>query len=150
MKRSHLIILAALILSALALRLWQYHWDNAVVELSGAELTVLVAQTPKQLHRGLGQRENLGSYDGMLFLLPQTHRAGIVMRDMRFPIDIIWLDRGEIVDIAPGVPLEPGVPENALHIYYPRLHANMVLELPAGWTEAHGTKIGDRLTVIKD
>ena len=67
------------------------------------------------------------------------------MRGMRFPIDIVWLSDGVVVDIAPSVPIEPGVPEADLRVYYPRLKANTVIELPAGWAEGHGLKIGDEL-----
>jgi uncharacterized membrane protein (UPF0127 family) len=84
----------------------------------------------------------------MVFLFPETKTHGFVMRDMHFPIDIIWLDHGVVVDIAPSVPVEPGAIESDLRVYYPRKPANIVLELNAGWADAHKLRIGDRMAVI--
>lgn len=145
-----LVIIALLIFfgSAVFLRFWQYRWSTEYVQLSGQELQVLVAQNPWQWYRGLGKRESLVPYDGMIFVYPESGRHGIVMRDMSFSIDVVWFQRGEVVDIAPRLPLEPGVPEAELTAYYPRLESNLILELPAGWAEAHGLKIGDRITAL--
>ena len=116
--------------------------------LANQELTVLLARTPKQLHQGLGRRDVMPK-DGMLFLFPYPRKVGIVMRDMRFPLDIVWLGEGKVVDIAPNVATEPGVGEAGLRVYYPRYEASMVLELPAGWASTNGLKIGDSITVTE-
>jgi len=144
------IFLLVFLLSAAGLWLWSWRWPTAVIELGGETLEVLVAKSPRHQYRGLGRRDTLSPYDGMLFVFTITHRVGIVMRDMRFPLDIIWLNKGEVVDIAPNVPLEPGRDASELTVYRPRLSANTVLELPAGWVEEHGLKIGDRLRVLKE
>lgn len=143
------IFLIVFVVSAAGLWLWGWRWPTAVIELKGESLQVLVAKSPRHQYRGLGKRDALAPYDGMLFVFTIPHRVGIVMRDMRFPIDIVWLDKGEVVDIAPRVPLEPGKEDGELTVYRPRLSANTVLELPAGWAEEHGLKIGDRLRVLE-
>ena len=84
----------------------------------------------------------------MIFLFPDDDRHGIVMRDMNFPIDIIWLYHGTIVDVAPNVQTE-NVGEEDLVVYYPRDNANVVLELPAGWAKQNDVKIGDALKVVE-
>ena len=124
------------------------HWPTAWIELGGKRLEVLVADTIGHQHIGLGKRDDLGVYGGMLFIHSEAKKYGIVMRDMRFPIDIVWLNNGEVIDIAPNVPTEPGVPESQLRVYYPRKSATAVLELPAGWTEKNGVRIGDVVRVI--
>ena len=124
------------------------HWPTAWIELGGKRLEVLVADTIGHQHIGLGKRDDLGVYGGMLFIHSEAKKYGIVMRDMRFPIDIVWLNNGEVIDIAPNVPTEPGVPESQLRVYYPRKSATAVLELPAGWTEKNRVKIGDVVRVI--
>lgn len=137
------------IIAVLALQFTKYNWGEAQVELKGVPLNVLVAKNAYQQEKGLGGREGLAPYDGMLFRFEFPARYGFVMRDMTFPIDIVWLNAGEVVDIAPRVQPEPGVPNDQLRRYLPRAQANLVLELPAGWTEAKGLQIGDRLTVAK-
>lgn len=142
LKKSHLILLGILVASAVLLRLWQFHYSNTTIILKGQELQVLLAKTPKQWYRGLGKRESLGKMNGMLFLFPFHEKHGIVMRDMQFPLDIIWLSGGVIVDMAPNVPVEPQD-----RPYLPRMTGNAVLELPAGSIERYGLRLGDRLEV---
>jgi len=35
-------------------------------------------------------------------------------------------------------------------IYLPRMEANVVLELPAGWTVRNDLKIGDKITLVEE
>lgn len=142
-------LLLFLVLAFGLLKGLEYYWPSAEVSLAGQELRVLVAKTPKHQYRGLGMRDDLGEYDGMIFVFPFSKKVGIVMRDMRFPIDIVWLERGVVVDIAKNVPIEPGVADRDLRVYYPRDDVNLVLELPAGWADEYGLKIGDVMTAVK-
>lgn len=149
-KKWHLVFLGVLILTTVGLRLWQhYHWSDIKVNLKGQELNVLVADNYYQLHKGLGGRSSLGEYDGMLFIFPYSDQHGIVMRDMGFSIDVVWLLDGEVIDIASGLPLQPNTLEEELTRYIPRKEVNLVLELPAGWTEENSLKIGDYLTIVE-
>jgi uncharacterized membrane protein (UPF0127 family) len=61
----------------------------------------------------------------------------------------VWIDNGMIVDIAPNLAPENDRAEEEQTIYRPRLPANAVLELPAGFTTANGIKIGDRVKFIE-
>lgn len=145
-KRWHFIFLGVFIVAFFAVRLWQDRMPVVTIVLSEAELQVEVPRTRAQLIRGLGQRSELGEYDGMLFVFDYPGKHTMVMRDMQFPIDIIWFHEGKVVDIAPSVHPETA-PEAQLTPYKPRTDATVVLEVPAGWAEEQGLKIGDRLKV---
>lgn len=147
-KKRVKVVLAVLVFAALALQLWKSHWATATIELAGEELNVLVAKTLYQRHKGLGGRGKLAPYDGMIFLFDLPGRYAFVMRDMKFPIDIIWLRNGEVVDIAPNAQPENKL-ENELTRYYPRVEADLVLEVPAGWSARVGVKIGDKFRVVE-
>lgn len=144
-KKSYTIFLVIFLLGAVGAKLWQYRSPEHNITLDGVPLRVLIADTPLLRYRGLGGRESLGQYDGMLFLFPESARHGIVMRDMEFSIDVVWLAKGVVVDIAQNLPLEPDVPEDKLHGYFPRTEADAVLELPAGWAKTNELRIGDTL-----
>ncbi|MFH1947245.1 MAG: DUF192 domain-containing protein [Candidatus Magasanikbacteria bacterium] len=146
-KPWHWIVLALVAVSFFSLKIYSLHWPEANIKLAGQNLHVLVAKDSYHLIKGLGDRESLGEYDGMIFIFNNMGKHVIVMRDMEFKIDIVWIKNGEIVDIAPDVPLEPDVSEANLKRYYPRVEANVVLELPAGWVEKNGVKIGDKIEV---
>ncbi len=141
-----MVVLALFFVAALGLKLWSYHWPSTMITLKNTSLSVLLANTPDHEYTGLGGRKSLAPYDGMLFLFAHPGRIGIVMRDMQFPIDIVWFSQGKVVDLAPNVPIQPGVPEERLTVYYPRLDADMVLELPAGWADSHSLRIGDAVS----
>ena len=90
----------------------------------------------------------MGKYDGMLFVFANRVQHTFVMRNMLFPIDIVWLNKGEIVDIAPNIQPEPGKNEASLTPYFARLPSDMVLELVAGTVAKNGLKIGDKLEIL--
>ncbi len=144
-------ILGLFIVGMTIVQLVQLRFPRATIELAGHELDVLVAKNVYHRHKGLGKRDSLENADAMLFLFgPIPGEITIVMRDMRFPIDIVWLNAGEVVDIAPNVPIEPNANEVTFTRYRPRTDANMVIEFPAGWVDEHGLKIGDTMTVIEE
>ena len=96
--------------------------------------------------QALGYRKSLDEYQGMVLDFGTTGRHGIVMRDMKFPIDIVWVKKGVIVDIAKFIPVEQPT-DGAWTPYFPREEANAVLELPAGDADKYGLKIGDKIVV---
>lgn len=149
-KELSLIFAVVFFVCLIGIKIWQFFvWPTTELSLKGEHLFVLVADNSEHQYKGLGDRDNLGKYNGMLFVFGKPKRAGVVMRDMRFPIDVVWLNNGEVVDIASNLQLEPGVSEENLRAYYPRMEANTFLELPAGWAVAHGLKIGDKLEVVE-
>lgn len=150
-KKFYFIFFGIIILTMLILRLSQNRLPEIDVSLKGVKLHALVANTPERQQRGLGQRDNMAGFDAMVFPFVFPDRYGFVMRDMRFPIDIVWFNDGKVVDIAPNVPIEPNAKTEAdLHVYYPRTIANTVVELPAGWSASHELKIGDILEGVEN
>ena len=98
---------------------------------------LLVADSPLARMRGLLGRSGLPSGEGLL-LRPagSVHTAF-----MRFPIDVVFLDReGAVVGIAPE--LRPWRAAG-------RRGARAVLELPAGECERRGLQTGDRVEVVR-
>jgi uncharacterized membrane protein (UPF0127 family) len=67
------------------------------------------------------------------------------MKDMTFPIDIIWFDNGEIVHMVHARVPKPG---EALKIYWPDRPAQYVLEVAAGTARSHGWTFGSRVTIL--
>ncbi len=93
---------------------------------------------------GLMFREKIGNEKGMLFPIaePGVMASTITMMNMKFSIDIIWLDAGKrVVDIA-----ERAQPSTSIFdSYRPRKAAKYVLELDAGTVRKFGIRIGDRV-----
>ena len=144
-KKMYIVFFAIFLVVAIGLKLWEYKYADTVVTLKGQELNVIIAKNPRQKYKGLSGRESLGIYDGMIFPYAYPKKVGIVMRDMLFPIDIIWIEDGAVVDIAAGIEPQQVEKEEDLDVYLPRVDASIVIELKAGWSETNGLKIGDKL-----
>jgi len=137
------------IVAFVLLRVFSMHTSTATLQVKDQIVDVEVATLPYEIYKGLGGRDHIGNSDAMLFVFPNVGKHGIEMRDMKFPIDIVWLYNGKVIDIAPNVQTQSGVSKDDLVRYYPRVDANAVLEFPAGWTDKYGLKIGDNVEEIE-
>jgi len=149
LKNWHLVALGAVLLVGLGLKLYSYHFDTVKVRLGAQEYKVLVAKTLTQQYRGWSKQKSMGNASGMLFLFNTRSQHTMVMRDMMFPLDVIWVDGQTIVDMAPGVPIEPGKTEEQLIPYFARGSSTIVLEMASGTIAQSGVKIGDKIEVDK-
>ena len=113
----------------------------------GTKITVALAKTDEERARGLSGRDSLGDNEGMYFIFPREDRYGFWMKDMRFPIDILWIQRGELVGVEQDTPPEPGKSDMELMIYHPPEPVTTVLELKAGSAERYHLKTGDKVRV---
>ena len=122
----------------------KFVYDHAQVLYPQGESTrVEISDTPEKRQLGLGQREHLSKNQGMLFIFEQHDQHGFWMKDMRCPIDIIWLDNYRIVHIEHKVP--PPAPGQEPVIIKPDTPSNIVLELVAGQANQHQLKVGQTL-----
>ena len=79
-------------------------YSHAIVTTStGEEIPVEVADTLKKRSLGLGKRTSLKKGWGMLFVFEKRKTHRFWMKDMQFPLDIIWLDNHRIVHIIHNV-----------------------------------------------
>jgi len=104
---------------------------------------VEVARTEAEKTRGLSGRDRLAPDRGMLFVYEAPVRPLIWMRGMRFPLDILWIRDGRVVDLVRGA--KAPTPGEAPQEFAPREDAQYVLEVPAGFVERQGIAVGDRV-----
>ena len=144
--------LSAIILVAMpvvALWLWfKPHTTPAEVVIDGRiRVRVEVADTMLAQERGLSGHAPLAADEGMVFLFDRPEKYAFWMKDMTFPIDIIWIMDGAIADITPDVPVPtPGV---SLPTFAPKVPVDTVLEVNAGFARQHGLRIGLPVQVRK-
>lgn len=104
-----------------------------------AGLTLEIADTFFKRMRGLSKRSSLEPGFGMLF--PRV--GAFWMKGMRFPLDLVYLDRDRRVVETVRMPLDRGL---FRRIYRPSSrNVRQAVELPAGWMAEHGIGLGDRL-----
>lgn len=115
---------------------------DAWVEIGSQRVAAEMAITAAEQSRGLGYRDSLAWGSGMYFSYERPGFYTFWMKGMRFPIDIVWIRNGRIVDLHQDVPFEPGGNGPTLR---PRQIVDAVLEVPAGYAAASGWRIGDRV-----
>lgn len=147
-KLWHAAAFGIILLFAIGNKIYSSVWSKTNISIAGTQLHVLVADTPRHRFQGWSGKKNMGKYEGMLFVFPEAGQHRMVMRDMYFPLDIIWINGETVVDIAPQLPPQAGVSEANLVIYQARSTSTMVLEVPAGFKDRTGLKIGDTVRII--
>ena len=141
------ILALALGLGLVAISCNQNHlYMGGTVTLERAQIHVDIANTDATRALGLGGRSDINDSEGMWFEFDTASRYGFWMKDMNFPIDIIWIANSQVVDITSGAMPQPGVPDGQLQVYAPQLPVDRVLEVKSGWADRHGVGIGDQVT----
>ncbi|OHA18330.1 MAG: hypothetical protein A2664_02615 [Candidatus Taylorbacteria bacterium RIFCSPHIGHO2_01_FULL_46_22b] len=113
------------------------------VTLNNRQIVAEVAQTNTELTKGLGGRLSLSSSEGMWFDFGKEDRWEIWMKDMLFPIDIIWFDKNlNIIKIAGEIS-----PDTYPQVFTPDIDARFVLEVEAGFAKYSHLKEGMTVTV---
>ncbi len=111
--------------------------------ISNIKLTVEIADDLGEQTQGLSGRESLCETCGMLFIYDQPQIQSFWMRGMQFPLDIIFIRGGQIVELAEHVPVP--IPGLEIPKIQSREEADMVLEVNAGFVLERHIRVGDRI-----
>lgn len=102
-----------------------------------------VADTKASRELGLSGRNGLRNNEGMLFVFESFGRYGFWMKDMNFPIDMVWINQNGIV-----VKIEPNLsPSSYPNTFINEAPAMYVLELGDGRAEEYGIFLGSKLKI---
>lgn len=102
-----------------------------------------VVTDKKQQYRGFSRQPQPCPDCGLLFIWPVLLQPTMVMREMNFSLDFIWLRDGQMVQF-----IENAAPEgkNPQVDYQPNQPVDAVIEVPAGFIRRHNLQIGQSLT----
>ncbi|HEV2403036.1 MAG TPA: DUF192 domain-containing protein [Candidatus Saccharimonadales bacterium] len=93
------------------------------------------ATTATEQAQGLGGRHAMPLYSGMLFIFPTASEQCFWMKDMHFPLDMIWLNSAKQV-----VYMQAAISPNTYpETFCPESPARYVIELNTG--QAHAAHI---------
>lgn len=112
------------------------------VTLKGERFTVEVADTPAEHMQGLSGRNSLADNGGMFFIFDKPDTYGFWMKDMKFSIDIIWINGDEVVYVTRDLN-----PNSYPSIFSSPSPADKVLEVKAGTAERLNIVGGDNVSV---
>ncbi|KAB1197261.1 MULTISPECIES: DUF192 domain-containing protein [Haloferax] len=111
-----------------------------------ATVDARVADTYAKRYTGLSDTESLAKDEGMWFVHDSPGSYAYVMRDMDFPLDIVFVAENGTITTIHHAELDPeGTSESDLTRY--RGTGKYVLELPYGYTNETDIEVGDQVLV---
>ena len=121
-------------------------WRTEVtIEIGGERIKAHVRDTPKARAEGLSGWEALSDGEGMLFVFSEDGHHTFWMKDMNFPIDIVWMDESlKIVHIEKNIS-----PETYPKVLRPTEKSLFVLEISAGQSDLLNIKVGDEVKFLR-
>lgn len=115
--------------------------ETRTVKAGGVHVDVEIAAISQDRIQGLSGRNCLELGSGMLFTYGLSGDYCFWMKDMKFAIDIVWLDdEGVVVTVKDNVS-----PETYPDSFCPSRPAQYVLEVPAGYAASSGWAEGTRM-----
>lgn len=117
--------------------------ETTVVTVKNTAINAEVARSDSARAKGLSGRSKLAEGHGMLFIFTESSIYPFTMKEMLFPIDIIWINDNKISYIEPGA--QPGVERIT-----PEFDALYVLEVKSGVVNRNEWQVGDPVIISFD
>lgn len=108
------------------------------------DISLEIADTPQKRYLGLSNRNDLCADCGMLFVSEDMRDHSFVMRNMNFPLDILFIRDNTVVKLYENLPPEGSAPQN---IYSSGEPVNYVLELNGGKASELGLRKGSEINL---
>ena len=135
-----------LIILTLILIIFSYFIDNKFYNdqsknefnLKDNNISLLIANTDELRQKGLGSVDYLPQNTAMLFIFNEMENHGIWMKDMKFSLDIIWLDdKKKIIHIEENIS-----PNTYPTLFGPERNSLYIIEANAGFSRKNAFKVG--------
>lgn len=110
----------------------KYYDETVSAAIGDCQFKLELAASPAARYKGLSNRKEICPECGMLFVFPDSDKRNFVMRDMDFPLDILYLSGGKVTEILPNLQPEE---KNQLSDHISTDDIDMALEVNAGTSE---------------
>ena len=91
--------------------------------------------------------DKIADDQGMIFLFEKPDYKYFWMKNMKIPLDIVFLSNDKIVTIYKEVPV---CEKDPCHLYASKYKIDTVLEFQKGFCEKYNVKIGDKIKLSQD
>ena len=154
MKKMTIPIIAAVLIVAATAGIYFFLFQRAnpalaqnEIRIGDAVFKIEIASTTIEQARGLSFRKGLEEGHGMLFLFGSGGIKNFWMKDMNFPIDIIWISGNKVAGFDENASPQPGAALWNLKVYDSPDDTDKVLEVPAGTVKKDSIAVGDVIQV---
>ena len=119
---------------------------EAIISSGSVDIPVTIADTTLELEQGLSGTVSLPPNAGKLFVFNTPGKYGFWMKDMKYSLDILWLDSSfRILSITDNIS-----PESYPTVFYPPKSVQYVLEVNAGFSTEHNLSENQLLTLTNN
>jgi uncharacterized membrane protein (UPF0127 family) len=125
----------------------QIHEKEGQFFISGGRvpISVTIADSEEERSLGLSGVPSLPPYTGKWFVFETQGMYGFWMKDMNFPIDIVWIDETmTIVGISENIS-----PQSYPNVFYPPKQSKYVLEINSGESVQNSLNRGIKLKLLE-
>jgi uncharacterized membrane protein (UPF0127 family) len=112
------------------------------VHLGDGVYQARVARTSADRAAGLSNTSSLSDNEAMLFVFDNDNKWSMWMKDMNFPIDIMWLDQSQKITYIVKNASPAGYPQE---VFTPKSEARYVVEVKAGTVDSKAIAIGQQV-----
>ncbi|MCR4322779.1 MAG: DUF192 domain-containing protein [Candidatus Azambacteria bacterium] len=119
--------------------------ERVEVRVNGASVIAEMVRSDAQRQQGLSGREGLAENEGMLFIFDQQDAYSFWNKDMKFPIDVLWMDHSEVVGVS-SLPIYDGQAPAVITAPTP---VSVVLEVPEGFAQRHNIMVGNIINIYE-
>ncbi len=118
--------------------------EENILKIGNTEIKIEIANDDQSRIKGLSGRDSLEEDEGMLFIFDYPDKHSFWMKEMNFPIDIIWLDDNKkIVFIK-----KEARPESYPESFSSPIDSLYVLEVNASFSDKNNLKVGDEASFL--
>ena len=143
LARNEILVAVGIILLSIGGLIYSTRDSGPTVTVDGNVFKVQVSDDADERRQGLSGQDALDNDEGMIFVFDRPGMHGFWMKDMKFSIDIIWIDENLRV-----VHLEEAVsPSTFPESFVPSVDALYVLEIYTGQAAAQGIDLGDAVVL---
>ncbi|MCC7436582.1 DUF192 domain-containing protein [Candidatus Nomurabacteria bacterium] len=116
---------------------------DGIVTIGENKIAVSIADSENEREQGLSNTPYLEANSGKLFVFDTARVYGFWMKEMNYPIDIIWIDQNnKIIDITRDLK-----PETYPEVFYPSSDVLYVLEVNAGFSTLNNISENQLVTI---
>ena len=117
----------------------ELEYERWEITIENIPLTVEIANDSEKITKGLMFREGLDDDQGMLFIFEEQRIVQFWMMNMKFNLDIMWLDvNGKVVHIVENAEPCIDAAHTSLCTYRPDAPVKYVLEVNSCFVKKHG------------
>lgn len=120
-------------------------YEQRNLEIGGKIVKVDVSDDSCKIVLGLSGRKSMSADRGMIFIFRNSGNYGFWMKDMNFPIDILWIDNDFNIT---------GIEKSVSTSTYPsvlgeKYLAKYVLELSSNFSDQNNIEVGNKIIFSK-